>query len=161
MRWNGNGGRRPQLLIADRSPLVAAALAALLADQGYDIAARAHDGAAAAAALAEGVSAYFFTLVVCQACVHVYLCKTSRASIFVHNICANWITVVGSAVAVAVAVLCIYPLRGAFFASGGMPQATSWTLFFGFAAVALPVTEAVKACARAAPRGFVDRKIAW
>jgi sodium/potassium-transporting ATPase subunit alpha len=139
-----------------------------MSQRGYPIASLLYERAfwlnpppAAAAALAEGVSAYFFSLVVCQACVHVYLCKTSRASIFVHNICANWLTVVGSVVGIAIATLCIYPLQGAFFASGGMPQATSWVLVFGFAAVALPITEAVKACARAAPRGFVDRMVAW
>jgi sodium/potassium-transporting ATPase subunit alpha len=116
---------------------------------------------AAAAALAEGVGAYFFTLVVTQACMHVYLVKTSRQSVFTFGVCANRLTAVGSAVAIGVAVLCIFPLRGAFFGTGGMPQATSWTLCFAFLVVALPLTEAAKAVARRWPRGVVSRQLLW
>lgn len=54
MRWNGEGGQTPRLLVADRQPMVAEAMAALLRDRGYLIAAHAHDGAAAAAVLSGG-----------------------------------------------------------------------------------------------------------
>jgi DNA-binding NarL/FixJ family response regulator len=51
MRWNGNGGRVPQLLIGDTQPLVADALAALALERGYQVFSRAHDVGAATAAL--------------------------------------------------------------------------------------------------------------
>lgn len=54
MRWNENTGRAPRLLVADSQPMVAEALAALLQARGYEIAARAHDGASAETALAAG-----------------------------------------------------------------------------------------------------------
>jgi two-component system, NarL family, nitrate/nitrite response regulator NarL len=54
MRWNGNEGRPPRLLIADHQRLVGEALAALLRDRGYSITARADDGETAAEALASG-----------------------------------------------------------------------------------------------------------
>lgn len=52
--WNGDGGRPPRLLIADRQPLMTEALAALLADRGYEVTAQAHTGTEAEAALAAG-----------------------------------------------------------------------------------------------------------
>lgn len=116
---------------------------------------------AAASALAEGIAAYFFTLAICQACFHVYLVKTSRASVFTHGICRNYLTVIGSLVAICVSVIVIFAMQGTFFGVGGMPQATSWTLCFAFLLVALPATEAVKACARSEPRGCVARRVAW
>jgi two-component system nitrate/nitrite response regulator NarP len=54
MRWNGEEGRAPRLLIADHQQMVGDALAALLHQRGYVIAGRAHDGESAAAALAKG-----------------------------------------------------------------------------------------------------------
>lgn len=54
MRWNGESGQTPRLLVADRQPMVAEALAALLRNRGYLIAAQAHDGTGAAAALSAG-----------------------------------------------------------------------------------------------------------
>jgi two-component system nitrate/nitrite response regulator NarL len=54
MRWNGHEGRPPRLLVADHQRLVGDALAALLRDGGYIIAARADDGETAGAALADG-----------------------------------------------------------------------------------------------------------
>lgn len=54
MRWNGTGGQQPRLLIADHQPLFADALAALLRDRGYLVAARVLDGDAAALALVGG-----------------------------------------------------------------------------------------------------------
>jgi sodium/potassium-transporting ATPase subunit alpha len=114
----------------------------------------------AAAALARGVGAYFFTLAVSQAVFHVFIVKTTRASVFTHNICRNWLTAVGSIIAICVAVIVIFVLGGSFFGTGGMPQATSWIMCFSFLAVALPVTEAIKACARSAPNGCCSRRVA-
>ncbi len=108
----------------------------------------------------QAVSAYFFTLVACQACAHIYLVKTRRASIFTHGP-FNWITPVGSALAVALAVLCIFPFSGSMFSTGYMTLATSWTLWLGFVVVALPLTEAGKAAARAAPASFWARQVQW
>jgi two-component system nitrate/nitrite response regulator NarP len=54
MRWNGEEGRPPRLLIADHQQMFGEALAALLRDRGHVIAARAHDGEAAATALTAG-----------------------------------------------------------------------------------------------------------
>ena len=54
LRWNGNGSHAPRVLIADRQPMVADALAALLANHGYDVTALAHSGAEAEAALVAG-----------------------------------------------------------------------------------------------------------
>jgi DNA-binding NarL/FixJ family response regulator len=54
MRWNGNEGRPPRLLVADHQRLVGEALVSLLRDNGYIIAARADDGDAASALLAGG-----------------------------------------------------------------------------------------------------------
>ncbi|MFZ4688504.1 MAG: response regulator transcription factor [Polymorphobacter sp.] len=51
LRWNGNGGRPPRLLIADRQPLVASALAALVTSQGFDVTEQARTGAEADAAM--------------------------------------------------------------------------------------------------------------
>ena len=127
----------------------------------YDRAYWAQPPPEAASALSEGISAYFFTLVMCQACFHVYLAKTSRASVFTHGIFRNWLTVVGSVVAICVSVVAIFAMQGSFFGTAGMPQATSWFLCFAFLLVALPVTEAVKACARNSPRGCIARRIAW
>ena len=105
----------------------------------------------AAAALASGVSAYFFTLVLTQAGVHAFLAKTNRTSIFVHGVCGNRVTLAGAAVALGVACLCIFPLQGDFFGTGPMAQATSWVLWLAFALVSLPLTEAAKAAARRWP----------
>ncbi|MBC7522788.1 MAG: response regulator transcription factor [Sandarakinorhabdus sp.] len=54
MRWNGESVSPPRLLVADRAPMVAAALAALLRSHGYDVAAQSHDGAETAALLGNG-----------------------------------------------------------------------------------------------------------
>jgi DNA-binding NarL/FixJ family response regulator len=54
MRWNGNKGHPPRLLLAEHQRLVGDALAALLRDRGHVIHARADDGETAAEALAAG-----------------------------------------------------------------------------------------------------------
>ena len=53
MRWDGNGARVARLLIGDSQPLLADALAALLAARGFDVRARVHDTAAVANAMHE------------------------------------------------------------------------------------------------------------
>lgn len=53
MRWSGNSGRVPRLLIGDSQPVVADALAALVSARGYDVHARAHDDSAVATSLGE------------------------------------------------------------------------------------------------------------
>jgi sodium/potassium-transporting ATPase subunit alpha len=116
---------------------------------------------AAAEALAAAVSGYFWTLVVSQAAVHVFLTKTSRVSIFTHGLFRNKMTLTGAVVAIGVAVIVIFVLGGSFFGCGPMPQATSWCMPLVFALVALPVTEAAKAVARAYPNGAFSKNWLW
>ncbi len=52
MRWYGDDGRRLRLLVGDRQPLVADAIAAMLIQHGHEITTRAANGADAAAAIA-------------------------------------------------------------------------------------------------------------
>jgi len=54
MRWNGQEGRPPRLLVADHQKLVGEALAVLLRDRGYVVAACVDDGQAAMEALTGG-----------------------------------------------------------------------------------------------------------
>jgi DNA-binding NarL/FixJ family response regulator len=54
MRWNGNTGQPPRLLVADRAPLIAAALAALLRGHGYAIAGTSSSGSESQARLQAG-----------------------------------------------------------------------------------------------------------
>jgi two-component system nitrate/nitrite response regulator NarP len=54
MRWNGDDGRRLRLLVGDRQPLFADAIAAMLIQHGHAITTRAANGADAAAAIAGG-----------------------------------------------------------------------------------------------------------
>ena len=116
---------------------------------------------AAADALASGVSAYFWTLVVGQAAVHAFLAKTSRVSILTHGVCRNTVTLVGAFTAVVISILVIFALGGSFFGCGSMPQATSWCMPIAFALIALPLTEAAKAIARAYPSGKFSRNVLW
>lgn len=66
------------------------------------------------AAYRGGVSAYFLTLVLCQASAHIFSVKTSRTSIFSggFNAFSNKMTNLGVLAAWAVAMLAIYPLQG-------------------------------------------------
>jgi magnesium-transporting ATPase (P-type) len=102
---------------------------------------------AALAALRGSVSAYLFTLVMCQA-VHLYVVKTRRTSVFVHPICANWMSQLGVVISIGVAVLCIYPLQGSLFGTGDMDYWVSWTLWILFGITLIPITESFKCCAR-------------
>lgn len=54
MRFTGDGGRRPRVLLGDRQPIVLEALAALIDTRGFEVTARAHRGAEAADAIATG-----------------------------------------------------------------------------------------------------------
>lgn len=54
MRWNGDIGQAPRLLVADRAPMIAAALAALLRGHGYVVAATTSSGIEAQARLEGG-----------------------------------------------------------------------------------------------------------
>lgn len=54
MRWNGQGGQAPRLLVADRSPVVAAGMAAYLRECGYDSVAQSNTAAHTELVLAGG-----------------------------------------------------------------------------------------------------------
>jgi len=112
--------------------------------------------AAAAAALAGGVASYFFTLVLCQAAVHAFSAKTLRASLGEYPWWRNRLTNFGVLFALGVALLVIFPLQGSTFGTGGeMSYWVSWVLWVAFAALFLPLMEAVKYCARRGwTRGF-------
>ena len=54
MRWSGDGGRNLRVLVGDQQPMVAAALGALLTQNGFHVVASASSGADAAAAIGTG-----------------------------------------------------------------------------------------------------------
>jgi len=107
---------------------------------------------AAQAALAGGISAYFFTLVMCQAGIHIFSAKTLRLSLCEYPWWGNSMTNLGVLVAGGVAVLVIYPLQGTLFGTGAMDFWPSWVLFLAFGLVFIPVMEGFKYCAR---RGWI------
>jgi magnesium-transporting ATPase (P-type) len=106
------------------------------------------------------VAGYFLTLILCQA-VHVFLCKTSVESVFVHGPFRNMQTVYGVAVAVAIGCIAVYvPAINSFFDAGPAIW-PAWTCFFAFAAIAIPYTELSKAAARRHPTSWWARNVQW
>jgi sodium/potassium-transporting ATPase subunit alpha len=110
-----------------------------------------------------GVSAYFLTLVLCQAS-HIWFTKTRLTSSFVHPICKNHYTILGILVSLCVSVFCIYtPSVNSFFLAAPI-GITQWTVFFIFAFFVLTWTETVKFFARRYrydPNAIVYRYFAW
>lgn len=54
MRFTGDGGRRPRILLGDRQPIVLEAIAALIDTRGFEVTARVQNGHDAASAIAAG-----------------------------------------------------------------------------------------------------------
>jgi magnesium-transporting ATPase (P-type) len=110
-----------------------------------------------------GVSAYFLTLVLCQAS-HIWFTKTRLTSSFVHPVCKNHYTILGILVSLCVSVFCIYtPSVNSFFLAAPITIA-QWTVFFIFAFFVLTWTETVKFFARRYkddPNAIVHRYFAW
>ncbi len=109
----------------------------------------------ALAALRGGVGSYYLSLVLMQSCVHAFSAKTLRMSLFFSPNFPWWrngMTNAGCLVGVGVVALVCYPLQGTLFGTGPISYAVPWVLWLGFAAVFLPLMEALKACSR---RGLI------
>lgn len=110
--------------------------------------------------LRRAVSAYYFTLIMCQFW-HIWFCKTRIVSIFRHPIFENRVTIYGCTVALLFACFIIYtPAVHDLFGANYM-FVIWWTCHFAFLLIALVYTEGYKRAARRNPKGFAARYLAW
>jgi magnesium-transporting ATPase (P-type) len=107
-------------------------------------------------------SAWYLTLVVCQFW-HIWCCRTRTESIFSHGLFANLATLYGCVAELAIACFVVY--LPAFHNPQAFQTAALkpllWAPQFAFGAFIFAYNEAVKACVRRRPHGWVARYLQW